>query len=130
LSNTANWVCAYMNNAGELKKLSNYYDFADYTAQILKADDRGFVRLRTDSSPYTLPIQVKKFDLDMVNQIRSECGLVPTVQSTDFAPDAAGMEDDFADCPDPDELFAESSQARANNGARSNGGGLFDEVDQ
>ena len=130
LSNTANWVCAYMNNSGELKKLSNYYDFADYTAQILKADDRGFVRLRTDSSPYTLPIQVKKFDLDMVNEIRKECGLAATVQSTDFAPDADGVPDDFSDCPDPDDLFAESSQARVSDAVRTNGGGLFDKVEQ
>jgi hypothetical protein len=132
LSNTANWVCAYMNNAGELKKLSNYYDFADYAAQILTADDRGFVRLRTDSSPYTLPIQVKKFDLDMVNEIRKECGLAPTQFSTDFAPDVVGETDRFDDCPDPDQIFAESNRARSAGAARADGAsrGLFDEVEE
>lgn len=130
LSNTANWVCAYMNNSSELKKLSNYYDFADYAAQILNADDRGFVRLRTDSSPYTLPIQVKKFDLGMVNEIRMECGLGPTGHSTDYAPDVASATDDFSDCPDPDEIFAETSRTRTAEAVRGDGSGLFDEVEQ
>ncbi|MFD1541545.1 ATP-binding protein [Nonomuraea guangzhouensis] len=105
LSNTANWVCAYMNNASETKKLANYYDFSDFADQILTADNRGFVRLRTDSSPYTLPVQVAKFDLDMVNNVRKECGLPPTVASTDFAPEAGIEADSYEDCPDPDEMF-------------------------
>jgi Helicase HerA, central domain len=104
LSNTANWVCAYMNNAAEADKLSKYYDFKDYADQILTADDRGFVRLRTDSSPYTLPVQVTKFDLAMVNSIRAQCGLGPTDPSEDFAPEQAD-DDDFADCPDPDAIY-------------------------
>ncbi|WJK33171.1 DUF87 domain-containing protein [Solwaraspora sp. WMMA2065] len=105
LSNTANWVCAYMNNSAEVDKLAKFYDFSDFTDQILSVDDRGFVRLRTDSSPYTLPIQVAKFDLQMVNRIRAECGLPATGRSTDFAPDVA-QPDSFEDCPDPDEIYA------------------------
>jgi hypothetical protein len=105
LSNTANWVCAYMNNASETKKLANYYDLGDFTDQILTADDRGFVRLRTDSSPYTLPVQIDKFDLEMVNRVRRECGLPPTGASTDFAPEMGTGQDSYEDCPDPDEQF-------------------------
>ncbi|GAA4581144.1 DUF87 domain-containing protein [Micromonospora coerulea] len=104
LSNTANWVCAYMNNASEAQKLSKYYDFVDFAEQILTADNRGFVRLRTDSSPYTLPVQIAKFDLDMVNDIRRACGQAPTQPSYDFAPEQ-GDEDNFDDCPDPDEVY-------------------------
>jgi hypothetical protein len=111
LSNTANWVCAYMNNAAETKKLANYYDFAYFTDQILTADDRGFVRLRTDSSPYTLPVQVAKFDLAMINSVRRECGLGPVARSTDFAPEVADAGDDLSDCPDPDEIFAKIRSA-------------------
>lgn len=106
LSNTANWVCAYMNNAAEAKKLASYYDFEFFTEQILTADDRGFVRLRTDSSPYTLPVQVAKFDLALVNSVRRECGMDPVQRSTDFAPELADAGDSFDDCPDPDEIFA------------------------
>ncbi|MEV4293392.1 ATP-binding protein [Microbispora rosea] len=125
LSNTANWVCAYMNNASEMKKLANYYDFGDFSEQILSADDRGFVRLRTDSSPYTLPVQIAKFDLDMVNYIRSETGLRPTTASTDFAPDAGVEEDTYEDCPDPDEIFA---RAGTDKSSQTPPATLFDEV--
>jgi hypothetical protein len=106
LSNTANWVCAYMNNSAEARKLANYYDFDYFSDQILTADDRGFVRLRTDSSPYTLPVQVTKFDLAMINSIRRECGLGPVERSTDFAPELTDTGDSLDDCPDPDEIFA------------------------
>ncbi|MGH3008542.1 MAG: ATP-binding protein [Gaiellaceae bacterium] len=77
LSNTANWIAAYMNNQHEAKRLAAYYDFDRFTDQILSADDRGFIRLRTDSAAYTLPVQVRKFDLDMVNQARATAGLEP-----------------------------------------------------
>jgi DNA helicase HerA-like ATPase len=106
LSNTANWVCAYMNNSAETKKLASYYDFDYFAEQILTADDRGFVRLRTDSSPYTLPVQIAKFDLTLVNHVRRECGLEPVDRSTDFAPQVADAGDSFEDCPDPDEIFS------------------------
>ncbi|MGC4749024.1 ATP-binding protein [Micromonospora sp. DT201] len=106
LSNTANWVCAYMNNAAETQKLAKYYDFADFAEQILSADDRGFVRLRTDSSPYTLPVQVAKFDLGMVNAVRAATGLPPTGPSTDYIPDISVQADDLSDCEDPDAIYA------------------------
>lgn len=106
LSNTANWICAYMNNTAEAAKLAKYYDFADFADQIVTADDRGFVRLRTASSPYTLPVQIAKFDLKMVNSIRKDCDLDPVERSTDYAPDAADVaHDDLEDCPDPDDVF-------------------------
>ncbi|MFH9804003.1 ATP-binding protein [Streptomyces albidoflavus] len=130
LSNTANWVCAYMNNSSEVKKLSNYYDFADFAAQILTADDRGFVRLRTDSSPYTLPVQIAKFDLDMVNYVRQECGLTATGASDDFAPEAGGDADDFSDCPDPDEVFSRAAGVRAGHPtAGQEDASLFDDFE-
>ena len=111
LSNTANWICAFMNNSAETAKLAKYYDFADFADQILTADDRGFVRLRTASSPYTLPVQIAKFDLDMVNSIRKACGLDPVERSTDFSPDAVDIaDDDFEDCPDPDDVFMRKNQ--------------------
>jgi hypothetical protein len=119
-----------MNNSSEVKKLSNYYDFADFAAQILTADDRGFVRLRTDSSPYTLPVQIAKFDLDMVNYVRQECGLSATGASDDFAPEAGEDVDDFSDCPDPDEVFSRGTGARAGHPtAGQDGASLFDDLE-
>jgi hypothetical protein len=121
LTNTANWVCAYMNNAGEAKKLANYYDFAYFSDQILTADDRGFVRLRTVSSPYTLPIQVTRFNLSMVNSVRAQCGLGPVPPSTDFPPETT-VDDALDDCPDPDETFQKTMGCPQT-------GSLFDDED-
>jgi hypothetical protein len=95
LSNTANWIAAYMNNANEVRRLAAYYDFDHFTDQILSADDRGFVRLRTDSAAYTLPVQVRKFDIDMVNEARAAAGL-------DSVSGLAGAEAPIAEVDDED----------------------------
>jgi hypothetical protein len=104
LSNTANWIAAYLNNANEAKKLAAYYDFDRFTAQILSADDRGFIRLRTDSAAYTMPVQVRKFDIEMVNKARAAAGLEPTEGLTDLEPEVATSADD-EDVVDTDEIF-------------------------
>jgi DNA helicase HerA-like ATPase len=107
LSNTANWVCAYMNNASEVALVAKYYDFEQLAAQIITADDPGFIRLRTASSPYTLPVQIRKFDLAMINSFRAELGQPPVQASTDFAPGEAGS-DDLSDVEDPDIQYSAS----------------------
>jgi hypothetical protein len=106
LSNTANWIAAYMNNEREAKRLAAYYDFDRFTHQILSADDRGFIRLRTDSAAYTLPVQVRKFDLEMVNQARATAGLGPT-EGLELEPvqDEQAVDDD--DLVDTDAAFAQ-----------------------
>jgi hypothetical protein len=108
LSNTANWIAAYMNNEREAKRLAAYYDFDRFTHQILSADDRGFIRLRTDSAAYTLPVQVRKFDLEMVNQARATAGLGPT-EGLELEPvqDEQAVDDD--DLVDTDAAFAQPS---------------------
>lgn len=108
LSNTANWIAAYMNNQREAKRLAAYYDFDRFTSQILSADDRGFIRLRTDSAAYTLPVQVRKFDLDMVNQARRAAGLGPT-EGLELEPLQDGQALDDDDLVDTDAAFRESS---------------------
>ena len=105
LSNTANWVAAYMNNANEVKKLTQYYDFDAFGEQILTADDKGFIRLRTASCPFTLPVQVRKFDLDLVNGTRAELGRSPVDPSDNFAPGDVADGDDVSDVVDPDVIY-------------------------
>lgn len=65
LANTENWFLAYLNSKGETRELDKYFDFEDFTAGIRKTNEPGFVRVRTHSSPYTMPVQIHRFDPPM-----------------------------------------------------------------
>ena len=62
LKNTENWFIAHLNNTDETNQLKKYNDFADFTESIVKVNETGFLRVRTMSSPYTLPVQIAKFE--------------------------------------------------------------------
>lgn len=61
LKNTENWFIAHLNNTDETKQLQKYNDFADFTDSLIKVNETGFLRVRTLSSPYTLPVQIDLF---------------------------------------------------------------------
>ncbi|MXY20410.1 MAG: DUF87 domain-containing protein [Dehalococcoidia bacterium] len=63
LSETDNWVLSYLNSASERRVVSDYMDFADFVDQIGKVSEQGFVRIRTLSQAYTVPVQLDRFQL-------------------------------------------------------------------
>lgn len=75
LSNTSNWLIAHLNSDHETRELSHYYDFGVWAPSILRAEDVGFVRMKTYSGKYIVPVQVAKFNHEMVNGARKAAGL-------------------------------------------------------
>jgi len=70
LSNTSNWIVTHLNNRSEVKELSKYYDFQDFSDLTLKSEDVGFARLKTRSGRYIIPVQIDPFNETRIQSAR------------------------------------------------------------
>lgn len=62
LSNTSNWIVAHLNSSQETSALARYYTFSDWQSHLINSESKGFVRMKTESSPFVVPVQIDLFN--------------------------------------------------------------------
>jgi hypothetical protein len=81
LANTKNWVVAHLNNSREVNELGKFYDFKAFGDAIISHEDKGYVRLKTMSSPYIIPVHIDRYGIELVNEARAAAELPPLTPS-------------------------------------------------
>lgn len=61
LKNTENWFIAHLNNTDETNQINKFNDFKDFAGSIMNVAEKGLVKMRTQSSYFTIPVQIDEF---------------------------------------------------------------------
>ena len=61
LKNTENWFIAHLNNTDETRQIAKFNDFSDFAEGIISVNEPGFLKMRSLSNKFTLPVQIDEF---------------------------------------------------------------------